>query len=165
MHIASIQYNLQSVKQAAYSHKRVPIRHSICLNNKSESTISDKPGFMLVKTSVTAHKLCHFLDSFNRERRCGKRFHGNRHEFHGIVIRGNTIGAKESARAAPMHNCPLSVLSDPYGNRLHMSSAVCCPISGLYVHMKTVQAVGTMVPVVTPRALRHYHASADFACK
>ena len=57
-----------------------------------------------------------------------------------------------SAASAAMDYRPLSVLSDPYSGSVHYSAAVCRPVSGNIVKVKTGQAVRAVVAVQAARS-------------
>ena len=117
------------------------------------------------RTSFAAHHPRHLLDPLKRKRRRRQWLHRNRHQFHGIVICCHAIGTEAAAHATTVNDRPLSVFPDPHGYRLHMTAAVRRPVSGFYIHMQAVQAVGTMVPVIAAGSCRHDRTSAYFARK
>ena len=101
--------------------------------------------------------LLHALDG---ERRIGDGPHGNGHELGGVVIAGHAVGAQRTALSAAMDDGPLAVIAHPDGDGFHDAAAVRVAIAGNIIHVHTVQAIRTMIPMVASRALRYHFFTA-----
>ena len=91
--------------------------------------------------------------------------HGYRHQLHGIVVSGNSVGAELSAAAAAMYQRPLAVFAHPHSHCVHYTSAVGGSVSGLVIDVQTGKAVGAVVAVVGSRSLRGAYPAAYLAGK
>lgn len=105
------------------------------------------------------------LQPVQRERRLSNRLHGDGHQLEWIVVCGNPVGGKLAALTAAVDDGPLAVFSDPNCNRLHDPAAAGCPVSRLLIDVQAVQAVGTVVSMVTARSNGSHRPAADLAGK
>lgn len=107
----------------------------------------------------------YFLHPLDGEGGISDGLHGDGHELHRIVVCRYAVGTHHCAAAAAVDDCPLAVLTDPYCHGFHQFPAVCLSVTGFYIQMQTVQAVGTMISVIGPSAAGRDEPSAVFACK
>ena len=59
-----------------------------------------------------------------------------------------------------MNDSPLTLVADPHGNGFHNSAAVRFTVTRFNIYMKTVEAVGTVVPVIAAGAGRNHQTTA-----
>lgn len=73
------------------------------------------------------------------------------------------LDGEGAAPAASVDDGPLAALAYPHCDRLHHPAAVCGTVPRFYVYMEAGEAVGTMVAVAAPCALRRHGAAAGAA--
>ena len=140
--------------------KRGSLFQKYILERTKERPPPDGGGRFLAKTAVSAHEAGEFFHALDGESGRGQRPHGDGHELHRIIVCG---GGKGAAPAASVDDGPLAALAYPHCDRLHHPAAVCGTVPRLCVYMEAGEAVGTMVAVAAPCALRRHGAAAGAA--
>jgi hypothetical protein len=120
---------------------------------------------LLRQGAFAAHESCHLLNALQRERRIGQGLHGNGHKLHGIVISQYPVRANITAAAATVDDGPLALVANPDRNGFHDSAAVRSSVTGLDVYVKTLEAIGAVVTVITAGTCRYYQTTAVAAVK